>query len=192
MQDALWRAVWVTLTDPREGARTVLGWRLGWRQIGLVTATCVALSLLAQSLRSALLPVPEAEGVAPLPLLVVGMLMLAALAVTSLVIHWVGRLFGGQGELEAVAGVVTWVNLVDTAFLAIPLLGVILPAGLANLLFLGGVAWSIWILACFVAAVHRFPSPAKVMAVGLVLTAGLALVLAILMTAAGIGPPGGP
>jgi hypothetical protein len=191
MSDRLFEGLRTTLTDPRSGARMVLGWRLGWSQIGLILAVGVTLTLLVTSIDIALLG-ERIEGEAPFLLSpsIVGLLV-ASVVVQGGLILWIGRAFGGHGNAPGVALAVTWANLAQSVLMGIAdFVGLLLPGGIVTILFIAAALWSLWILACFVAAVHGFDSPGKVLAAIFGFAIGLTVLMFILLTAAGVSPPG--
>lgn len=188
MDEVLGRAIWLTIRNPREGARVVLGWRLDWPEIALVLATGVAISLLVSTLVVLASAEREETSVAVAPL---GILFeLAQIAAIGALALWLGRLFGGRGTVIGVAAAIAWVSLVQPFVLAAVLVGVFLPPALVSLLLVGLGLWGFWILSCFIAAAHGFPNPGRVMAASFGIVVVIALVLSLLMVAAGITPPG--
>jgi hypothetical protein len=184
------QAVLKSITEPRAGARMVLSWNLGWNQIGLVLAAGVVLSLLVQAISLVLFGGAEMGGVSLLSPGIVALLVVSVI-VQALLVLWIGRAFGGIGDAPAVAAAVTWVNLVQAVLLGvIEVVGVILPAGLVSVAFLAALVWAFWIFSCFVAEVHGFESPGRVMAASFGILIVIALVMTVLMIAAGVSPPG--
>jgi Yip1 domain len=186
-------ALRVTLLRPREGARLVLGWGLGQREVGLALFAGIAVALLD----TALLDIAARAGKATdeaVP--AAGVLSLAGLlvqageiAVVALLAIWVGRAFGGTGSALQVTAAVAWVNVAQN-LLILPLAA---GAALLGPAFLALAVltqfWLLWVLACFIAEAHGFPSAGRVFAamIGFAVTLGLAI--AVLLIALGYEPP---
>lgn len=191
MADRLFDGLRVTLTDPRRGARMVLGWGLGWQQAGLVLAAGVAVTLLAAAIDLAVLSLHAAEGGPFLlsPLMVA--VLVASVIVQGFLVLWIGRAFGGRADARQVAVAVTWANLAQAVAMgAADMVGLVLPGAVAVVLVVAAALWSLWILACFVAEAHGFDSPGRVLMAIIGFGLALGLVLAMLLGAAGLVPPG--
>ncbi|GIX14354.1 MAG: hypothetical protein KatS3mg118_2313 [Paracoccaceae bacterium] len=70
------------------------------------------------------------------------------------------------------------------------MVGLVLPGAVAVVLVVAAALWSLWILACFVAEAHGFDSPGRVLMAIIGFGLALGLVLAMLLGAAGLVPPG--
>ena len=103
-------------------------------------------------------------------------------------IHHVGRLFGGRGDLAGALVIVAWFQLLLTglqvlqaviALVAPPLMG---PLGLVTIFLF------FWWLTGFISALHGFASAGLVYAGVLAVTVGLLLGLAAVLLALGLVP----
>jgi hypothetical protein len=103
------------------------------------------------------------------------------LALSVLLIHRVGRAFGGRGSLQDALLIFVWLQTLMLGFQVIQLLLTPILPGLAGLIALAGFAVYLWLLTVFIAELHGFSSRGMVF-LGMVLT-GLAagFVLAVLM-----------
>lgn len=196
MADKLAETVIRSITDPKAAARTVLGWQLGWPHIILVMLTATALILLVLALTVALFgPAPGSDELPPdatisflSPTLVISAFLAAALQ--TVLIWLIGRAFGGTGNLIEVAGIVAWINLLAPALLVASLLELVLPSPISELFGIAIGLWGMWILACFVSAVHEFASPGKVMLASFGISLGLLLILSVILASLGVQAPG--
>lgn len=80
------------------------------------------------------------------------------------ILHWSGRALGGKGELHDMLAVLTWLQLLQMAALAIILAVAMLSLPLAALLDFAASLWSLWILVAFIDRVHGFDNPLKALA----------------------------
>ena len=100
----------LTLRNPRAAAAQLINWQLprGVIWMALVLVSCM--NAILAGLSELLFPSPV-----PLPSILMNPLMLFALLaggllVTVHVLHWAGRVVGGQGALEDIAIVLTWLQ----------------------------------------------------------------------------------
>jgi hypothetical protein len=103
------------------------------------------------------------------------------LALSVLLMHRVGRAFGGRGSLADALLVVVWLQIIMLGFQTLQLVvSPILPP-LAGVIGLVSFVVYFWLMSCFIAELHGFASRGRVF-LGIILT-GLAagLVLAVLM-----------
>jgi hypothetical protein len=103
------------------------------------------------------------------------------LALSVLLMHRVGRAFGGRGNLADALLVVVWLQIIMLGFQTLQLVvSPILPP-LAGVIGLVSFVVYFWLMSCFIAELHGFASRGRVF-LGIILT-GLAagLVLAVLM-----------
>ena len=110
----------------------------------------------------------------PLLATVLNVVQIAAMAAAAV---WVGRRFGGTGELSGAVALVVWYNFVSMILVAALLGAYLLAPSLALVLGLAFCFWLVWAPVSFVAELHGFANALVVLA-GLLLTM-LALFLAM-------------
>ncbi len=89
-----------------------------------------------------------------------------SLVVMTLLIYWIGRHFGGGGSLCDVAAVVCWHGVVTSLLAPLMTIGAMEAAtgdrlGIIALILILSL-FTIWLLASYIAAAHRYASPSKV------------------------------
>ncbi|NHB76882.1 YIP1 family protein [Rhodobacter calidifons] len=173
----------LTLEDPRTAARALLAEDvpLPARSAGLLLVAVVSALLASVQI-----------GLSPQPMDPISAFMLASpfraavvqwvfLALSVLLIHRVGRAFGGRGAFADALLVVVWLQVLMLVVQALQLVTGILIPPLAGLIGLGGFALFLWLMTCFIAELHGFASRGKVF-LGMVVTAFAAgLVLGVLV-----------
>jgi hypothetical protein len=118
----------------------------------------------------------EFSGLTDSPLLAT-FLNVVQIGVMAAAATWVGRRFGGTGELSGALALVVWYNLVSLLLVAALFGAYLVAAPLALVLGLAFIYWLVWAPVCFLAELHGF-SNALVVLAGLLLTM-LALFFAI-------------
>ncbi len=186
LQDTVWR----TFIAPRDAARQILGWDLGWPTVLLVIATGIAVDLLITQVLMMDLPETLRED----PIVVLQgtsfggvALRVAAVFTVSALVTWIGRAFGGSGDLPRVTSAVAWVGLASALLGIVQLVGHFLIPPLMGIVNIALGLLGLWILACFVAEAHRFASTPRVAAalLGFAILITLVLMLVVSLGTAG-------
>lgn len=171
----------LTLQEPRQAARALLaeGVPMRARTAGLLLVA--VLSALFASLQVG----PGLAELDPFSRFMLASPFRAAvfqwlfLALSVVLIHRVGRAFGGDGSLPDALLVVVWLQLPMLALQVLQLAATLVAPPLAGIIGLGGLALFLWLMTAFVAELHGFRSRGRVF-LGLVLTAlGTGLILGI-------------
>ncbi|MEQ8897729.1 MAG: YIP1 family protein [Roseovarius sp.] len=181
----------LTLTNPRQAGAHVID--MGFPMQGLWVALMLV-SVLLSLLVSAVFhftPVPPGEmgqliEMSPAyhtPLLF-ALLNWAQALISVFVLHWVGRSFGGQGELADILAVMIWLQVVSLVLAVVLfLLGLILPL-VGGLLMIAAFFWGLWATIALIAAANRFDSLLKAagvcVATVVVFTIGMTILSALL------------
>jgi len=187
MMVADWKALFVlTLKAPRDGAQQVLSLNVPaqalWMALSLVS---IVTSMIFAGLLQ-LAPMPQDEMgdlVRTMPAydapLIFALLQWARAVVTVFVLFWVGRVFGGTGQLGDVLAIVTWLQAVTFALmLGIVVLGALVPF-VSSLLILVMVVWWVWAVVSSLDVAHGFESMVKAAAVLIVSVVGVTIGLSI-------------
>lgn len=182
-----WKALFVlTLKAPRDGAQQVLSLNVPaqalWMALSLVS---IVTSMIFAGLLQ-LAPMPQDEMgdlVRTMPAydapLIFALLQWARAVVTVFVLFWVGRVFGGTGQLGDVLAIVTWLQAVTFALmLGIVVLGALVPF-VSSLLILVMVVWWVWAVVSSLDVAHGFESMVKAAAVLIVSVVGVTIGLSI-------------
>jgi len=179
-----------TLTDPRAAAFELMALGLPraalWPLLALVV---IASTLLSSGLNLVSPADGPMAGLLARPFLSAG-LTFAGLAAVIFGLHWTGRMLGGDGRLDEMVLVMSWLQfMLFLGQIAILLVALVVPP-LGAFLFLGYLGFSIWMAIAFVDAVHRFDNYFKSFGVILLALIAIGIFLSMLLGAAGITPPG--
>lgn len=162
----------LTLQEPRQAARMLLaaGVPMPARTAGLLLVA--VLSAVIVSVQSWLSP----QALDPISALMLSSPFRAAvfqwgfMALSVLLIHRVGRAFGGRGTLPDALLIVVWLQLLTVAIQLVQLVATVLAPPLAGIIGLGGFVLFLWLMTSFIAELHGFASRGLVF-VGMVVTA---------------------
>ena len=150
----------LTVQQPRQAARLVIGWPLGLGERWTILALAAALSTLSARLVVALVP----EGSDAMSALVrssplgFAALQLAVLALMALLIFVGGRTFGGLGRFSDGLAVLGWVQAVLFVLQLAQIAALVILPGLAEVIALASIGLTLWILPNFIAELHGFRS----------------------------------
>lgn len=188
---ALRELVILSLRDPAQAARVVLGMSLPREVLWTALMLMAVLNTLIYSLTNMAAPGPS-----PLPaafsspafyfFFVAGALILIVNAV-----YWTGRAFGGQASMTDVMAVIVWLQFLRVLVQGLALVLLLTVPLLSALLVLAAILVGLWIFVHFVDQAHRFNSPGK--AAGVIVAAFFAMVLgiSILLALIGVSVPTG-
>lgn len=131
---------------------------------------------------------PETAAVAPDPI-ILGFAQFAVLFVSVFLIHRVGRMMGGRGDLPGAILAVAWLQFVLTCFQIAQTIAILISPMLGMPLFGAGLVIFFWLLTCFIAELHGFESLGRVFGMVLFVMMGLAFGLSVLLTLLGVTVP---
>ena len=181
----------LTLADPGQGARTVLGMGVPRDQHWTLFLLAITLSGAVYQATAIVVGAGAEEGAPPLPSGLTAMAVVgASVLVLAAAIRWIGRLAGGTGALEDVLLLVIWFQFVQVAFGVVDLVVMIVAPFLSSILFLVFAAYAVWVLTNFIAVVHGFRSLGRVF-LGMVLALFAFAFLMSLILAPFVGAPAG-
>ena len=150
----------LTLQNPRQAARVLLaeGVPMRARTAGLLLVAVV--SALLASLQVGLTPQP----LDPLSAFMLASPIRAAvvqwlfLALSVVLVHQVGRAFGGRGSFPDALLIVVWLQLLMLALQILQLVVTFFSPALAGLIGLAGFGVFLWLMTTFIAELHGFTS----------------------------------
>ena len=179
----------LSLRDPKAAAAWAVGlnWpmRARWDALLLVTVLAVFLVQLTAIFEPVTLDV-TIRSLHVNPMLALAVSQLVILASGALVIDRLGRMFGGQGDLAGALAIVTWLQVILLAINVVQIVLSLTVPFLAGLLSIVTFFLIFWLLANFIAQLHRFKSLSGVF-VGMFLgMLGLALLLSVLLGILGV------
>ena len=157
----------LTITNPREGATTVLSFSFGREVLWMIMALIVVLSGVLSRVASFLAPptgAPEITAQFMTSPLLSAALMLGVLMLMVICTHFIGRGFGGTGEFNESLSLVIWLQTIMLMIQVVQLVLLLVSPFLAALLGFGSVALFLWLYVNFVAVLHGFTSVPMVFA----------------------------
>lgn len=189
LTDRLTALAKLTLQDPRQAVRVLLaeGVPMRARTAGLLLVAVI--SALLASLQIQLNP----QDLDPVSALMLASPFRAAvvqwgfLALSVLLIHRVGRAFGGRGSFPDALLIVVWLQCLTLVLQVLQLVADVIAPPLAGIIGLGGLVLFLWLMTHFIAELHGFRSRGLVF-VGMVITAiaaGLVVGVAVILL---VGP----
>jgi hypothetical protein len=187
---ALLRLAWATVTNPREGAATVLSMAPPIRALWLMFALVVTLTLFTGELALLLSGPPETGPLTDAyssPLLL-GVVQGAMLCIMVFAIHHIGRWFGGTGRFEEALLLVVWLQFVFVCAQVIQIALMLLMPPLAALMPVLVIGLFFWLLINFIAALHGFTSLGMVFVMTIVSGVGVLFALSLVLTLLGLAP----
>lgn len=186
---ALLRLVRNTISNPREGASTVLSFAPARDALWLMFALVVVISLILGEVVALLtgLP-PEAPltgpfGRAPL---VMGLVQAMFLFVMIHAVHRIGAWFGGTGRFEEALLLIVWLQFIFICVQIVQLAALVIVPPLAGIITILAVALFLWLLVNFIAVLHGFTSLGMVFVMTIVSAFGLVFVLSFVLAMLGL------
>lgn len=161
----------LTLQDPARAARTLLAERI---PASARTAGLLLVAILSALLAS--LQFGSGQQIDPFTAFMLASPFRAAvfqwgfLALTVLLIHRVGRAFGGTGSFADALLIVVWLQLILLGFQALQLVVAPIAPAFAGLIGLASFGIFLWLMTTFIAELHGFTSRGMVF-LGMTLTA---------------------
>lgn len=179
----------LSLEDPRKAARTLLALDIPVpaRTLGLMLMAVASAAIAHLNLM--LLPSPE-DPVTAFVLaspLRAAVMQWVAMALSVVVIYFVGRMRGGTGSLSDTLLIVVWLQVLMLALQMVQFLAMIIAPPLAALINLAGLVLGFWLMTSFIAELHGFRSLLAVFA-GIMLTSFLIAILLAVLIAMLLGP----
>lgn len=158
--DDFMNTVRLTLRDPRQGARVVMGWPLSLGELWLVLALMAVLSALLAELLVGLTqgevePAMAALMASPLSF---AALQFAGLGLLTLMLFALGLPFGGTGRFREALAVVGWLQTLLLALQVAQIVAVMVLPVLTLFIAVGGLVLTLWLMTSFTAELHGFPS----------------------------------
>lgn len=184
-----------TVSNPREGAETVLALGLPKQALWLAFALVVVLSMLLGDLLYMLADLPQ-DGAMTGPLgaspLVMGLMQGAFLFLMAHAVTHVGRLFGGTGRFDEALALIVWLQFIFLCVQVLQLAAVLVIPPMAGLITMLAVGLFFWLLVNFIATLHGFTSLGMVFVMTILSGFTILFVLSLILTLLGVtfeGPP---
>ena len=193
MQELL-RAARHTVQQPRSGARLILNLQLpvnvAWVSLALMAVASAALSTLTFMLS-------EAAGTAALDPAMTRLfanpmqfaaLQAGVLLLGAMLMHAVGRMFGGRGQFNEALLLVAWLEFILLLLQIAQIVAMLVSASLAGALGVFGLVLFLWLLVNFIAELHGFASVLTVLfgVIGTFLVISIAMAV-LIVAVVGVG-----
>jgi hypothetical protein len=178
-----------TVSNPREGAETMLALGLPRQALWLAFALVVVLSMFLGDLLYLLAGLPE-DGALTGPLMgspiAAGLLQGAFLFLMAHAITYVGRAFGGTGRFDEALTLVVWLQFIFLCVQILQLVAVLVIPPVAGLITLLAVGLFFWLLVNFVATLHGFTSLGMVFVMTILSGFTILFLLSLILTLLGV------
>lgn len=187
--NALLRLARDTVTNPQEGASTVLSFAPPMRALWLMFALVVVLSLFLGEvvfLVSGPLEEGPLTGAYSSPL-ALGLIQAATLLVTVHAMHRIGVWFGGTGRFEEAFILIIWLQFILLCAQVVQLAAMILLPPLAMIILLLSIGLMLWLFVNFVAVLHGFTSLGMVFFMTLASAFAIVFLMSLVLAILGIG-----
>jgi hypothetical protein len=193
MQSTLITAFFETLSTPRQGLARVRSWGLGRTNTWVLAVVVVVASVFLQAfLLSFQAPSEGGPIFLPTSPFLLALVFWGSLVFMVFGVHYIGRMFGGQGHFADSLTAIVWLQVVVTILQFGQLLMMIVSPGFAALAGIALFVYMIYLLVIFVSEVHGFQSLSMVF-LGLIgaiagISVGLSILIFILALITGISP----
>jgi len=183
-----------TVSNPREGAATVLSFAPERAAIWLMFALVIVLSLLLREIVAIFTDFPT-DGPILGPMqsspAILGLVMAGFLLVTIHAVHRIGEFFGGTGSFEEAALLVIWLQFILICVQVIQIATLFILPPVAGLITIAAIALYIWLLVNFIAVLHGFTSLGMVFVATLMSAFALLFAFSLVLSILGLGvaPP---
>ncbi len=177
----------LSLREPRMAAATLINWNLPRSVIWTALALVSCCNAILAGLSELIFPSPVTMPAILANPLMLFILLAGGVVISSYALVWGGSKVGGQGRLEDVAVVLTWLQSLRVLAQAVVVVLAILSPGLAGLFAMVVGFAGLWLMANFVAQALDFASAWKAFGLMAALTVGFVFVVVLLLTVTGFG-----
>ncbi len=177
----------LTIRNPAEAARLLVGLRvergIGWMILGLA----VILNTLAYFLSTTLFPVPAEFTMALFtsPALVTFVLG-GVVVIFVFAFYWVGRAMGGTGSFDDILLMMGWLQYMRLAVQLVSLVLMLFLPGLAQIFVMATGLYGAWVVINFLMVAHRFDTIGKAVMMLIFTLMGLTVGLSIFLSLIGV------
>jgi hypothetical protein len=175
-----------TISNPREGAATILDLHLSVPALRIAFALVVVLSMLLGELVVLVTP-PPPEGAMSLSPVTLGLVQAAFLFVIAHAITLIGRWFGGTGSFEGALSLLIWMQFIFLCVQVLQLFAIMILPPIAGLITILALGLFFWLLVNFIATLHGFTSLGMIFVMTILSAFGIIFGLSLILTLLGIG-----
>jgi hypothetical protein len=173
----------LTLRNPREAARVVMGWPLSLGELWSVLALTAVISALVAQFVVAQSP-QDVDPVLGLMLsspLSFALIQFIGLGILVLLTYGVGRQFGGTGSFAGTLALIGWLQVILMVLQLAQVAALVLLPPLALMISLFSVVLFAWLLTSFTAELHGFTSLIRTFSGMVASFIGLSVLLALFL-----------
>lgn len=173
----------LTLREPRQAVPVLLAERVPLQARGLGLVLVSVLAAVLASIQIGAAPVDPLVAALTASPLRAAVLQGISLGLSVLMIHGIGRAFGGQGSLPDALLIVVWLQFVMLAPQVLQLAAELLSPALAGIVALLSVTLFLWLITSFIASLHGFRSLGLVFmgVIGSALAMGFVIAIALVL-----------
>lgn len=181
-----------TVSNPREGASTVLSFAPPRPALWLMFALVIVLSLMTGEIVALLTgpppegPLTNADTRSPLAL---GLVQAGLFFVMIHAVHRVGTWFGGSGRFEEAMLLIVWLQFILLCVQVVQIVALILIPPVAGLIFILAIGLFLWLLVNFIAVLHGFTSLGMVFVMTIVSAVAILFAFSLVLAILGITTP---
>ena len=180
-----------TVTNPREGASTILSFAPPRQALWLMFALVVVVTMFLGGVVSLLMP-PPPDPAMQVPPSILGLVQGGLLLVMVVMITQIGRAFGGTGRFEEALLLVIWLQFIFICVQVLQILAMLILPALASLILVLSLALFFWLLVNFIAELHGFQSLGQVFVMVILSAIGFAIVMSLFLAILGVPAMEGP
>lgn len=181
-----------TVSNPQEGAATVLSFAPARQALWLMFALVVVLSLILREFVAVFTDFPP-DGPIMGPMqsspFVLGLVMAGFLFLTIHAVHRIGLFFGGTGSFEESALLVIWLQFILICIQVIQIATLFILPPLAGLVTILAIALYVWLLVNFIAVLHGFTSLGMVFVATLLSAFAILFAFSLVLSILGLAVP---
>lgn len=178
-----------TVSNPREGAATILRLDLPMQALWLAFGIVIVLSMLMGEAVTLLMGTPDPAATNAMMMaspITMGVLQAGFLFLVAHGMARIGQLFGGTGGFSGALALIVWLQFIFLVVQVLQLAALLIMPPVAGLITILAMGLFFWLLVNFIAALHGFTSLGLIF-VGTILTAfGFIFVLSLVLTMIGV------
>ncbi|MEP5759687.1 MAG: YIP1 family protein [Litoreibacter sp.] len=172
-----------TVRTPQQGLARVIGWNFPHSIIWMAAFLVVVISAILNTVLTLLIPdILSGPQMIPSSPFLQAIVYFFALVLSVLGTHYIGRLFGGTGDLAKSLTGVVWLQGVLLVFQVGQIVLLVAASGLGALYSIVLFVFTIWLYLNFVAAIHGFKSLALVFMGFIASSIGVGIGLALIIS----------
>jgi hypothetical protein len=177
------------VSNPREGAATILRLELPIQALWLAFGIVIVLSMLMGEAVTLLMGMPDpaelnaAMMASPITMGLIqgGFLLLVAHGMTR-----IGQLFGGTGAFSGALALIVWLQFIFLVVQVIQLAALLIMPPVAGLITILAMGLFFWLLVNFIATLHGFNSLGLIFVATILTAFGFIFVLSLVLTMIGV------